>query len=102
MPRQVLYLVDKQVSHLFQLLARIGQSIRDEVDEEFDPVRVVYACEKLGFAVVRQKGSHRFLRQPDGRVCSFAFHDKVTIGRAMPAKLVNQAGVAPEDLNRFL
>lgn len=64
--------------------------------------RVLGALEKLGFVVVRQRGSHRFLRHPDGRVCTFAFHDKATVRRAMLSELPNQAGVSQEDLPRLL
>ncbi|MCC6740729.1 MAG: type II toxin-antitoxin system HicA family toxin [Planctomycetia bacterium] len=64
--------------------------------------RVLGALQELGFVVVRQHGSHKFLRHPDGRVCTFAFHDKATIGRAMLSKLAHQAGVNSEDLGRLL
>jgi predicted RNA binding protein YcfA (HicA-like mRNA interferase family) len=41
---------------------------------------VVRALERAGFAVLRVRGSHSFLKHPDGRVTSVPVHSRETIG----------------------
>ncbi len=49
--------------------------------------------EKLGFAVVRQKGSHIVLRRGD-RGCVVPLHSELAIGTLRSA--IKQAGITPE------
>jgi len=41
---------------------------------------VVRALERAGFEVQRVRGSHTFLKHPDGRVTSVPVHSRETIG----------------------
>ena len=44
--------------------------------------RLIKALKKIGFEVVRTKGSHNFLQHPDGRCTVVPVHAGETIGRA--------------------
>ena len=52
----------------------------------------------MGFVLVNQVGSHRKLRHPDGRQLTFAFHDKVEVGKIAIKEIAKQAGIKLEDL----
>jgi len=47
--------------------------------------RVIRALERAGFALVRQRGSHRVYRHADGRQMTFAYHDTVRLGTTAPS-----------------
>jgi predicted RNA binding protein YcfA (HicA-like mRNA interferase family) len=42
--------------------------------------KVAKALEKLGFEQIRQRGSHLFLRHPDGRTTIIPVHSTENIG----------------------
>ena len=50
--------------------------------------------EKLGFAVVRQRGSHVVLRKQD-KGCVIPVHKELAIGTLRSA--IRQAGISPDD-----
>ena len=53
--------------------------------------------EKLGFVQVRQKGSHRMPRHPDGRRALLAFHAGDEIYPGTLKKLLKRSNVDEED-----
>ena len=61
--------------------------------------RVLRALEALGFRVVRQKGSHVFLRHADGRTTVVPVHPGEDLGRGLVRKIIHDAGV---DVDEFL
>ena len=61
--------------------------------------RVLRALEALGFRVVRQKGSHVFLRHADGRTTVVPVHPGEELGRGLVRKIIRDAGV---DVDEFL
>ena len=61
--------------------------------------RVLRALEALGFRVVRQKGSHVFLRHADGRTTVVPVHPGEELGRGLVRKIIQDAGV---DVDEFL
>jgi predicted RNA binding protein YcfA (HicA-like mRNA interferase family) len=61
--------------------------------------KVLRALEALGFEIVRQKGSHVFLRHPDGRTTTVPVHPGEDIGRGLLRKVIRDAGV---DVEEFL
>lgn len=61
--------------------------------------RVLHALEALGFRTVRQKGSHVFLRHPDGRATVVPVHPGEEVGRGLLRKIIRDAGV---DVDKFL
>ena len=50
------------------------------------PKELTKIVEILGFKEVRQKGSHKTLRHPDGRILTFAFH----ANKPVPVGLLNK------------
>lgn len=54
---------------------------------------VIRALERGGFAVLRVRGSHHFLRHPDGRKTVVAFHAGETIGRGLLSKILRDCGL---------
>jgi predicted RNA binding protein YcfA (HicA-like mRNA interferase family) len=60
--------------------------------------RLVRALGKLGFAVVRIRGSHYFLRHEDGRCTVVPVHRGETIGRGLLAQVLRDCELTREDL----
>ncbi len=58
------------------------------------PVRareMIRYLESLGFAQVRQKGSHKLFRHPDGRTATIPDHRGEDLGRGIVAKILRDA-----------
>ncbi len=64
--------------------------------------QLIAALERLGFEMVRQKGSHHLLRHPDGRVTVVPVHSGETIGRGLMAKILRDTEMDREELRKFL
>jgi predicted RNA binding protein YcfA (HicA-like mRNA interferase family) len=60
--------------------------------------KVIKALQKLGFKVIRQKGSHVFLRHPNGRTTVVPAHASEGIGRGLLAKIIKDADTTTEEL----
>ena len=60
--------------------------------------RVLVALKRIGWAVERQRGSHRTLKREGSPPYVFAFHDREEIGPRMLAKIAKRTGLRPEDL----
>jgi predicted RNA binding protein YcfA (HicA-like mRNA interferase family) len=56
--------------------------------------KVVKALENIGFEQIRQKGSHLFLRHPDGRTTIVPMHPTEKIGRGMIKKIIRRKNYA--------
>lgn len=65
-------------------------------------VRLKKALHKAGFVVVRTKGSHHFLRHPDGRCTVVPIHRGETIGRGLLAQILRDGEITEEDLPKLL
>jgi predicted RNA binding protein YcfA (HicA-like mRNA interferase family) len=63
--------------------------------------RLIKALRKLGFEVVRQKGSHHFLRHPDGRCTVVPVHRGETIGRGLLAQIIKDCETTIEELKEL-
>ncbi len=61
--------------------------------------KVIKVLVKLGFIVVRQKGSHVILKHPDGRVTVVPVHRGEELGRGILREILKDAGI---DKNEFL
>ena len=59
---------------------------------------VLAALLKIGWRVVRQKGSHKVLSRAGWKNVVFAFHDRDEIGPKMLARIAKHTGLTPEDL----
>ena len=58
---------------------------------------VIDVLKKNGFEVKRQKGSHVFLRHPDGRATVVPIHTGETIGPGLFAKILRDTELTKAD-----
>lgn len=58
--------------------------------------QVISALQKAGFKVIRQKGSHVFLRHGDGRATVVPIHSGETLGPGLLLKILSDV-----DMNRL-
>ena len=59
--------------------------------------KVIKALEKIGFSQIRQKGSHLFMRHPDGRTTLITVHPGEDIGKGMIWKIINDLKITREE-----
>jgi len=64
--------------------------------------QLIRALRKLGFEEIRSKGSHHFLRHPDGRRTVVPVHRGETIGRGLLAQILRDCDVSREELQERL
>jgi len=60
--------------------------------------QVVAALQVLGFEVIRIRGSHNFLRHPDGRATAVPVHSGEAIGRGLLARILRDCEITRDDL----
>jgi predicted RNA binding protein YcfA (HicA-like mRNA interferase family) len=65
-------------------------------------LQLIKALKKLGFEEIRSKGSHRFLRQPDGRCTVVPVHKGESIGRGLLANILRDCEISREELHELL
>jgi predicted RNA binding protein YcfA (HicA-like mRNA interferase family) len=63
---------------------------------------VVRALERAGFEVQRVRGSHTFLKHPDGRVTSVPVHSRETIGPGLMRSILRNVEMDAETFNELL
>ena len=56
----------------------------------------------MGFEVIRVKGSHHFLRHPDGRCTVVPVHRGEAIGRGLLAQILHDCEITRKDLRKVL
>ncbi|MGA2456061.1 MAG: type II toxin-antitoxin system HicA family toxin [Terriglobales bacterium] len=61
---------------------------------------LVRLLEKLGFEIVRTRGSHLFLRHADGRVTTVPVHAGETIGPGLLRSILRDVELSVDDLLR--
>ena len=61
------------------------------------PREVVARLERLGFVEVRQRGSHKQFRHPDGRATTVPMHAARDISPILLRQICRDIGVAAED-----
>ena len=64
--------------------------------------QLVSALESLGFQVIRTRGSHRFMRHPDGRATVVPVHAGETIGPGLLARILRDCDVSRDELAKAL
>lgn len=62
---------------------------------------IVRALERAGFAVERIRGSHYFLKHPDGRATVVPLRTR-TLGLGLLRKILSDCGIKPEQLGSML
>ena len=63
---------------------------------------VVKALGKAGFQVLRQKGSHVYLKHRDGRATVVPTHKGESLGRGLLRKIMDDADLTREDFLKLL
>jgi predicted RNA binding protein YcfA (HicA-like mRNA interferase family) len=63
---------------------------------------MISALFRAGFALIRVRGSHHFLRHPDGRATVVPVHAGETIGPGLLSQILRDIEWGPEDLDKWL
>ncbi|NLC57521.1 MAG: type II toxin-antitoxin system HicA family toxin [Armatimonadetes bacterium] len=63
---------------------------------------LVAVLQRVGFTIVRQRGSHARLKHQDGRVVTVPVHEGQDIGRGLLRKILRDADMDTEDLLQLL
>ena len=63
---------------------------------------VVRALEQVGFSVERTRGSHVFLKHPDGRVTSVPVHSRETLGPGLLRAILRDVDMSVDELIALL
>jgi predicted RNA binding protein YcfA (HicA-like mRNA interferase family) len=63
---------------------------------------LIAALASAGFAVVRVKGSHHYLRHADGRSTVVPAHTRETLGPGITAKILRDCDLSAEALRALL
>jgi len=63
---------------------------------------VIAALKRAGFVVLRVRGSHHFLRHPDGRATVVACHSGETIGPGLMTKILRDVEMEPGQFEQLL
>ena len=63
---------------------------------------LIAALSKAGFEVIRIKGSHYYMRHPDGRSTVVPVHAGEAIGPGLTVKILKDCEYSHEDLQGFL
>jgi len=65
-------------------------------------IQLVRALQKLGFDLVRTRGSHHFVRHPDGRCTVVPVHRGEVIGRGLLAQILRDCEITLDQLRQIL
>lgn len=63
---------------------------------------VVTALLKIGFEIFRVRGSHHFLKHPDGRCTVVPLHSGETVGPGLLTKILRDVEMTKEEFERLL
>jgi len=64
-------------------------------------IELARALERAGFITERTRGSHSFLRHPDGRTTVIPLRTR-TLGLGLLRKILSDCGLKPEQLSELL
>ena len=67
-----------------------------------DAKELIKILNKLGFEVIRQRGSHIYLKHKDGRVTVVPLHSGRDIGRGLLKRILNEIDVSREEFFKFI
>ena len=67
-----------------------------------DGEQIVKALGKAGFQVLRQKGSHVYLKHADGRATVVPVHKGESVGRGLLRKIMRDADLGREEFLKLL
>ena len=63
---------------------------------------IIQALEKIGFKVVRQKGSHVRMKHKDNRVVTIPVHGNKSVGKGLLRKILRDAELTIEQFKEIL
>jgi len=63
----------------------------------FTGKKIISLLKKVGFTVERQRGSHVFLKHPDGRATVVPVHSGETIGPGLFAKILDDVEISKKE-----
>ena len=63
---------------------------------------VCKVLESLGFEPIRQKGSHRYFKHPDGRATVVPIHTGRDIGRGLLKRIINEIQISREEFLKLV
>lgn len=63
---------------------------------------VLRALERLGFQRLRQRGSHIFLKHPDGRTTLVPTHGSEDVGRGLLRRILQEVRISPQEFEKWL
>lgn len=63
---------------------------------------LIAALQKIGFVVVRQKGSYVRMKHSDNRVVSIPVHGQKTLGKGLLLKILRDADLTKTELSDLL
>jgi predicted RNA binding protein YcfA (HicA-like mRNA interferase family) len=63
---------------------------------------VTAALRRAGFSVIRIKGSHHFMRHPDGRATVVPVHAGETIGPGLMSRILSDVEMEAVEFERWL
>ena len=64
--------------------------------------KVVKALKSAGFTVTRIKGSHHFMRYPDGRAASVPVHSGDDVPKGTTRDILSSVGMTPDEFRGSL
>jgi predicted RNA binding protein YcfA (HicA-like mRNA interferase family) len=64
--------------------------------------KLLVALQKAGFEVIRIKGSHYFLRHPDGRSTVIPIHRGETLGPGITSQILKDCEISYNELKNLL
>ena len=64
--------------------------------------QIIKALGKEGFQVIRQKGSHIYLKHQDGRATVVPIHKGESLGRGITRKIIQDAELSREEFLKLL
>jgi predicted RNA binding protein YcfA (HicA-like mRNA interferase family) len=59
--------------------------------------QLIQVLERAGFGIIRVRGSHHFLRHPDGRTTIVPVHVGESIGRGLLSKILNDCQLSRDE-----
>jgi len=62
--------------------------------------QLIKALRRFGFDIVRIKGSHHFMRHPDGRCTVVPVHRGETIGRGLFSQILRDCEITRKELEK--
>lgn len=64
--------------------------------------QIIKALGKAGFQVLRQRGSHVYLKHPDDRATVVPLHKGESVGRGLLRKIMQDADLSREEFLKLL